>query len=284
MFKRIAKAISIYTFFCLIETLVFSLLLYYLSGNAIQLDFQLFLLDQLTERAHIIIGSQFIPIYFLQKIIEASALAVLTSYIFAYILNREPVLIFPKKLVIRHRTSWESQNKLTLGILVGNKSHFPIHNIVCSITCTYIKQTEPLLINSEITLSDERTVLENFYRFSFDLTKFPRKILKDIIDKPEYYDQDTISVCITGNCNYLGNSFRKIIKYKLSDIVFDEHVPNISSTRKNKITGNELVTPFSKKPIKKIHWDEIVRVVEVDENSRNSTVKEIKKIIRNMKH
>ena len=282
MFKRIAKAIAIYTIFYLIETLAFSFVLYSLDTN-IQSSFQVFLVDQLTERTHIIVGSQFIPIYFLQKIIETSALAVLTSYIFAYILNREPSLIFPDKLVIRHRTSWESRNKLTLGILVGNKSHFNIHNAICTVTCTYIKQTEPLLINSEITLSDERTVLENFYRFSFDLTKFPRQILKDILDKPEYYDKDIISVCITGNCNYLGNSFRRIKKYKLSDIVFDEHIPHPSSVRKNIFTGKDLTYPFSEKTIKKMHWDEITRVVEVDENKRNATVKEIKKIIRNMK-
>lgn len=281
MFKKIAKAIVIYTIFYVIETVAFSVLLY-LSSNAIQVDYNHFLLDQLTERTYLFVEPLSIPIYYLQKIFESCSLVVLTSSIVEYIMNREPILIFPEKLVIRHRTSWDCRNKLVLGILVGNKSRFYIQNMTCTITCKYIKQTEPILISSEFTLSEKRTILENFYRFSFDLTKFPRQILKDIINKPEYYDIHTISVCVTGTCN-LNKSFTQVISYRLSDIVFDEHIPNPSSVRKNILTGNVLIAPFSRRTIKKIDWNEITRVVEVDENSRKDTVKEIKKIIRNMK-
>ena len=251
MLKKIIRAVCIYTIFYVFEIISFSLLLYQFRID-MQVAFWTFLFERILGKENLIVGVDVAVFCFIQNVIEASAIAVLTSYIFAYILNREPKLIFPEKLVIRHRTSWESRDKLTLGILVGNKSHFDIHNVVCTITCAYIKQVEPLLINSEITLSDERVLLENFYRFSFDLTKFPRQLLKDMIEKPEYFEQDTILVCITGNCNYIGNSFKIMRKYKLSDIVFDEHKPNIAFARKNIFTGKNLVNPFKQRKIKKI--------------------------------
>ena len=282
MIKKIVKAIFMYSIFYFIELFIFSLILYRFVDNT-QLGFKYFLLDMFMGNRNVLNSSlDVMIIFFIKNIIEVSAMAVLTSYIFAYILNREPKIIFPEKLVIRHRTSWECKNKLTLGILIGNKSKFSIHNAVCTITCVYIKQTEPLLINSEITLRDERVSLENFYRFSFDLTKFPRQILKDMIEKPEYFERDTILVCVTGSCNYLGNSFKLSRNYKLSDIVFDEHKPNIVSIRKNIITGKDITIPFTERKLKKIHWNEILKIVEVDENKRIATVEEIKNIIRKM--
>lgn len=222
-------------------------------------------------------------ILLLKNVVETIAMAILTSYIFAYILSREPKLVFPDKLVIRHRTSWESKDKITLGILVGNKSRYNINNVVGCITCSYIKQEEPLLINSECTLKDERMVLENYYRFSFDLTQFPRQVLKDIIEKPEYSSKETIVVSITGNCNYIGNSFKITKRYTLSDIVFDEHEPEILKKRKNILTGEELINPFNGKKIKKIDWNEMHKIIEVDEDRRKKSVDEIRYIIKNMK-
>lgn len=281
MLKKITKAIVIYTIFYVIETVAFSVLLY-LSSNAIQVDYNHFLLDQLTLRTYLIVEPLSIAVYYVQKIIESCSFAVLTSFVAQYIMNREDILIFPEKLVIRHRTSWDGRNKLTLGILLGNKSHFYIQNMTCTITCKYIKQVESILIVSEFTLSEKRTILDKFYRFSFDLTKFPRQILQDIIKKSEDYATGTISVCFTGTYN-LDKTFTQVVSYRLSDIVFDEHIPNPSSVRKNIFTGNVLIAPFSRRTIKKIDWNEITRVVEVDENSRTDIVKEIKKIIRNIK-
>ena len=139
------------------------------------------------------------------------------------------------------------------------------------------------MINSEFTMTDERISLENYYRFSFDLAKFPRKVLKDIIEKPTYFDKETIAVSITGNCNYIGNSFKISKQYKLSDIVYDEHTPVISHIRKNIFTGNDLTNPFTKKAIKKIDWNELKKIFEADEDKRSISVNEIKYIIKKKK-
>lgn len=49
---------------------------------------------------------------------------------------------------------------------------------------------------NEFTLTDERVSLENHYRFSFDLAKFPRQVLKDIVEMPTYFEEETIAVSI----------------------------------------------------------------------------------------
>lgn len=54
--------------------------------------------------------------------------------------------------------------------------------------------------------------IDNYFRFSFDLKKFPRKILHDFIKKdPACLDLDTISIAISGNSNFLVNTFTKVI-------------------------------------------------------------------------
>lgn len=283
MIKKICKSILIYAIFYLVNKFIFSCMLFFYRYDT-GILFGEFLYYQFHNK-NVEICSGFITaiIYMVQNIIDVSATAILTSFIFTYILNKEPKIIFPDKLVIRHRTSWEEKNKITLGILVGNKNKYNIHNAVCSITCSYIKQEDPLLINSEFTLKDERIMLQNYYRFSFDLTKFPKQILKDIIEKPVYYDKETIVVSVTGNCNYLGNSFKVSREYKLSDIVYDEHTPHISSVRKNLFTGKELKNPFTRKTVLKIDWNELTKIVEADEIKRSISVNEIRYIIKNKK-
>ena len=97
------------------------------------------------------------------------------------------------------------------------------------------------------------------------------------------YDEETIIVSITGNSNYIGNSFKISKKYTLSDIVYDEHEPKITKIKKNIFTGKELRNPLNGKIIKKIDWDELSKIVEVDEIGRRKSVKEIRYIIKNMK-
>lgn len=283
MKRKICKCILMYTIFYLFSKLIFSSMLFVYRCDT-NIDFNEFLYYQFLEKS-IEVNSGFITgiIYFIQNIVEVSAIAVLTSFMFAYILNKEPRIVFPDKLVIRHRTSWETKNKITLGVLVGNKNKYNIHNAICSITCSYIKQEDPLLINSEFTMKDERILLQNYYRFSFDLTKFPKQILKDIVEKPAYYDKETIVVSIIGNCNYIGNSFKVSREYKLSDIVYDEHTPIISYKRKNIFTGNDLKNPFTGKIITGIDWNELNKIVEADELKRSISVNEIKYIIKNKK-
>jgi hypothetical protein len=209
----------------------------------------------------------------IQKFLELIYVSVLTGYIFAYILNREPKIVLPQKLVIRHRTSENVEKLLTLGILVGNKSRFNLHNVCCTVTCYYLKNKKnPKLTNGEFQIRQEVHKLENYYRFSFDLKEFPSKILKDFIEKdPVCLEIDSINVSISGNANLLGNTFMVDRKYKLSDIVIDEHIP---------VLKNDIRTPFiGKKLYQIIKWKELDRTEEVSETKRNKIINEINTII-----
>lgn len=151
MIKKIGKCILGYMLFYFWDMIIVSALLFKYRCD-VSINFNAFLYYQFIGKNIEIKNCTMTGIiYFIHNIAEISAVAVLTSYIFAYVLNREPKIIFPDKLVIRHRTSWEAKNKITLGILIGNKNRYNIHNAICSITCSYIKQENPLLINSEFT-------------------------------------------------------------------------------------------------------------------------------------
>lgn len=275
--RKIIKATFLFSIFYIIEKLILCWVFYYVSDSS-KYSYTEILLFALTDNIKNIIDNNWVLTlaYILHDLLGLIAFSVLTSYVFTYILNREPHIIFPNKLVIRHRTTLDAKEKLTLGILIGNKSKFDIHNVECTITCFYVTQISPLLTNGEFQVKKSQSIIGNYFRFSFEIKTFPIKLLEDFLSKEKgCYDKDTITVIITGNSNFLGNSFRVSHKYHLSDIVFDEHIiPNLNY---------EIKFPFTNKII--FHgtkWDEIKQIEDLDEESRKNTVNEIKQII-NMK-
>lgn len=272
-FKRILKSTIAFSFIFIFEKYLFGLLYFKFNSNQILSKSDAIYASFLDKANTIISNEPIITIIFIiQTIIELIAFSVFASYIFTYILNREPKLIFPEKLVIRHRTSEGSEGKLRLGVLIGNKSKLNIHNVTCTITFCYVKSENPLLKNAEVKIREEQPVLQNYFRFSFDLNDFPKKLLKDFLNKSAIpYQEDTINIVLTGNANSWGNNFRIARIYHLSDIVFDEHTPDITAYIRNPFTGNKLW--------KYIRWSEITKTVDVDEDSRASTINEIKQLI-----
>ncbi len=65
-----------------------------------------------------------------------------------------------------------------------------------------------MLTNGEFEIVQEVHAIDNYFRFSFELGKFPRKILKDFITKDSTcLEIDSISVSVSGHSNILGNTF-----------------------------------------------------------------------------
>lgn len=271
---KIAKSILIYLACYMVINFLFCLAYYYMEfKGTISLQEVLvcslsgILSDEIKQRKLLIVLS-------VQRFAETICLTVLTGYIFAYILNRESQIILPDKLVIRHRTSENVNHLLTLGILVGNKSRFKVHDVKCTVSCFYLKKkSEPLLTNSEFQIVQEVHTIDNYFRFSFELRKFPRKVLQDFVNKDTLcLEIDTISVSISGHSNILGNTFLISKKYKLTDLIIDEHVPQVKYSIKNPLT--------KKKIFEFIKWDELNRMEEVSEKKRVKTIDEIKDIIK----
>jgi len=279
MVKKIAKAVLLYIIFFIVEMGIYSFILFWYRNN-VNIHYWNFVFDRLCGNNNINTGVIPSVIIILQQITEVSAIALLTSYIVSYISHRDLKLILPEKLVIRHRTSEGSDKKISLGILVGNRYKFSIYHVECAITFTYIKKLTPRLVNSEVTLYQNQIWLHNFYRFSFDLEDFPISILKDIIEKPEYYKEESITLTISGSGNDIGE-FKVSKSYDLSQIIYDEHIPKIICNKKNLITAKDIIDKKTKKPKTYIDWTEITRVEEVNEELRRKSVNEILTIIQN---
>lgn len=272
---KIVKSILLYLIFYFVISVMFCSLYYYNELNSTFSFSEVLIYCLLGNLDREIEKKGLLAVLSVQKFIEMIASTVLTGYIFAYILNREPVIILPDKLVIRHRTSENVNHLLTLGVLIGNKSRFKIHDVRCTVSCFYVKKKkEPMLTNSEFQVFQEVHSIHNYFRFSFELEEFPRKILYDFIEKdPVCLELDAINVSIRGHSNLMGNTFLISKKYKLSDLVIDEHVPQITYSIKNPLSG--------KKMFDIIRWDELKRIEEVCEKKRVKTIKEIKRIIEN---
>ena len=224
---KIAKSILIYFFFYISINLFFGLIYYFAElKNHLSLN-EVFIYSLSGILNNEIKENKTLVILSVQRFIEMICSTVLTGYIFAYILNREPQIILPDKLIVRHRTSENVNHQLTLGVLVGNKSRFKVYDVRCIVHCFYLKnKKEPMLTNSEFEIVQEVHAIDNYFRFSFELEKFPRKILKDFITKDSTcLEIDSISVSVSGHSNILGNTFLISKKYKLTDLIIDEHVP-----------------------------------------------------------
>ena len=263
-----------YSIFYLLVNLSFSLIYYFFEfkndlsfGNTFIFLLSGTLMNETKDEKLLMISN-------LQKFIQMILTTILTGYIFTYILNREPKIILPDKLTIRHRTSENVNHLLTLGILVGNKSRHKIYEVQCVVSCVYLKyNNDSDKINGEFQLVENIHAIDNYYRFSFELEKFPKKMLEDFLDKnTRSLEADTISVSVSGHSKILGNSFLITKKYKLTDLIIDEHTPSLTETHKIK-------NLFTKKPWVYIKWDEFNKVEEVSESEREKTVDEIRKII-----
>ena len=278
MFFRIFKSAILFSAFYLIKAFIISWVLFPFADEGIV--YNDFFLHYFFDESNYAINSFTTAIYAIDSLIELLATAILTGCVFAYIVNWTPKIILPDKLVIRHRTSSDVIHRFTLGVLIGNKSHCNLHNVVCSLIFSYRKQTEPRQIVSDVVLHDDRLVVENYYRFSFPLVDFPKDILSRIIDN-DYGIDDSITVSLTGSTNYTGNTFHVEHKYKLSDIAFDEHTLNVTSYYINWITGGRLKIPFTNEPIRKIHWDQLTQIINATEAQKKISIEEIKKIMEN---
>lgn len=273
---KILKTVLIYLLIYIATKIIFCAIYYY-NEPTLNMAYIQLLLISISDGINSYLFNQnwLLMLFGLQKLLELIYASVLTGYIFAYILNKEPRIILPNKLVIRHRTSENVNGLLTLGILVGNKSRMNLYDVCCTVTCHYLKKkNNPDMTNSEFQIKQEIHRLSNYYRFSFDLKEFPRKLLKDFIKKePICLEIDAITVSISGKSNLLGSEFIVDRRYNLSEIVIDEHTPDLRYDLKNPFTG--------KKIYQFIKWKNLNSFEEVSESKRNKTINEINSIIEN---
>ena len=210
----------------------------------------------------------------IKQIIEGLVFAIMGSMIFAYILDRDVQLIFPKKLVIRRRTSEGSEGELTLGLLLGNPGKKWIYDVQCRIYCSYVKSIEDIVErNNETTLKATVDLIQNYYRFSFKISDLPATFLKHYLEKEErYIEKDYLYVTILAESDGIRGKFKCEQKYLLQDIVTDLHNPEKHFKKKAK-------SLFSQEEKTKIDWKEFPKYIEAGEEDRAEVIQEIRDII-----
>lgn len=206
--------------------------------------------------------------------------AVMTGCIFQQIINKRPKIILPEKLVIRLRTSANVKKCLSLGVMVGNYNKDWIYDIKCTITCFFVNkdpiETDKSSIadmNGEYTCTKETMIIQNYYRFSFDLDKLPHKFLEDYLSKRTVaINRDYILVTLSGNIDYMGGMrlFYKTKKYRIRDIVIGKDPERFKVIANNPLTGHKK---------EKILWDQIMNPAEISETERQKIVAEIERML-----
>ena len=210
-----------------------------------------------------------------KKLIESIALAILTSFIFSYILNREIKVIFPDKITLRKRTSEGSEGKLTLGILIGNPGKRELLDVKCTLHCTYLKHIGEIeRRNGETYLNYTVDSIQNYFRFSFDVNSLPKKFWQHYIEKDEkYINKDFLIIAIMGKTDGLGGYFRVTKRYSLQDIIVDLHEPEKYFKKKTK-------NIFTSKEKIKIDWKEFPKCIEAGEKDRHNIILEIHNYVK----
>lgn len=218
-------------------------------------------------------------------------IAVTASYVYIYILNYRCGVVFPKYLVLR-LVKENNVDKVKLSAIIGNKNKHLLYNVKCYLDCVYIKtinyatddckycdikiDEDGLLEKNTIHCNIARkktTSIDNFYRFSANIKKVPKKFIEDFLSKTqEACKIDAIKVTVSGKTNFLGGNFHKQKKYSLNDIIISSNDPvcefmNIKKT----ITG---------KSKKVFDWSKFGEMSESGENDRKKIIGIIKKIIK----
>lgn len=209
-----------------------------------------------------------------KSIIEGISLAILASFIFTYILNKDVNIIFPEKIVLRRRTSEGSTGKLTLGILIGNPGKRFLCDVKCSLNCTYLKSVDVIVQqNGETYLNQTIDSIKNYFRFSFLVEDLPKIFWQHYLEKKdEYIDKDILTVTITGKTIGLGGYFRVSKEYSIRDIVIDDHIPE-------KYFKKVVKKYFSSETKTKIDWKKFPRCLEASEDYRQNIINEIRNYV-----
>lgn len=269
---RISRATVYYLVFYVAENYLFCKLYCFITKQKFRVRIWESLL--LGDRSILELTSDsLIMILVFQNVINVVATAVFTSFIFTYILNKEPKILLPDKIVIRKRTSEGSNGLLTFAILIGNKSKYNIYDVKCTLTCFYNKKDHKY--NAENSFVSIQPIINNYYRYSFPVNNLPIKFLEDYINKDiESYNKDFLNITITGHTNFWGNSFRVSQKYNIVDIVIGENSPDLYYDFKS---------PFSGKVFRRvIRWKELPKFIEASELKRQDIIKEIGLILKRL--
>jgi hypothetical protein len=222
--RNLIKAILVYIVFFIVASVVFSAFYYIVaSRHGDTSPFYDWLFFSMMTFASIDYSKvQAYPetwtIISVQYLVNSIFVPIISGVIFYFILNRPPRIIFPKKLIMRTRTSEGSQGKLTLSVKIANSDRYRAYNVSCQLVYSYFKP-EDNTYNRETNFTRQISYIDRTYRFSFELDGFPSAFLKTyLFKKGVNYRNDRILVIVSGKFGRLGDIFLVEKEYRFEDI------------------------------------------------------------------
>ena len=134
------------------------------------------------------------------KFIIGISFPIFTSFIFYYITNVQPEIIFPDILLIREN----SENNIVLSILIGNKEYehngYYLYDIECKVKYYFVvDKINRYRRNAKTQLESSANIVIGFYRFSFLLSDFPAHFIETILTQDNIGLKDTLIFTLSGN-------------------------------------------------------------------------------------
>lgn len=153
------------------------------------------------------------------KFINNFSFALFPAFIFEFLINPVPSVIFPSKILLRKRTSYNCKDIIALMITIRNK-HGKNKKYIYDVTAklTYSYQDENNANNSNTQLSYHVHLIKNFNSFYYDINSFPKHFF-ELFKEPCEVAHGHIHITLSGK---YGSSLHEFIlekTYSTSDIL-----------------------------------------------------------------
>ncbi len=216
----------------------------------------------------------FNAIQIVHKFIIGISFPIFTSFIFYYITNVQPEIIFPNILLIRKN----SESDIVLSILIGNKEYerngYYLYDIECKVRYSFaVDKTNRYRRNAKTKLESSTNIVIGFYRFSFLLSGFPTHFIDTILTQDNICLQDTLIFTISGKFGPWRSNFIVSKKYTLNDVYI---------AKDNKEIYKKIECLGKTKEI--FIWKNMNEMIHYSKRENDSIKDEIQKIYREKKY
>ena len=200
----------------------------------------------------------------LQNIIDEIVFAIFTSLLVHFVMSKRPDIILPEKLIIRKRTT---NNEISLSLMIGNRNRYNLYDVQCHLTYSYIKG-DVLNRNGETHFVQSIPVINNYYRFSYDLFNFPESFFLTLLERKEVQlEENRFFVVLTGKSGFFHEDFLVSKTYKFNDIVI---------AKESKIPIDYSMRSKKRKTSKRYVWSNINVIIDYSEDERAQLIDEIR--------
>lgn len=252
--------ILVYTGYIIVSRFIFSYFYMRFSYN----DYVICLIYSYNHSAKIELNDAIYLTTAIQNIIDEIVFAIFTSLLVHFVMSKKPDIILPEKLIIRKRTTY---NQISLSLMVGNRNRYNLYDVQCYLTYSYIKDNISNR-NGETHFVQSAPVINNYYRFSYDLHNFPESFFSTLLERKEVQlEENRFYVVLTGKSGFFHEDFIISKTYRFNEIV-------IAKESKKPIEYSAKLR--KRKTHKRYVWSNIDAIIDYSEDERGRLIDEIR--------